>query len=250
MSVELEEYEERVIVFIDILGFREHIKETMNDPNYFIRLRDTLNFISELKTINDKGEKRIGKEITVFSDSIVISYPAQYPGTVFWLLLDVVHIQLEMMRKGILIRGGLTVGKLCHNDNIVYGPAMVAAYELESKTAIYPRVVVNEEVFTTAVMYPYNPPEMELEYVQDLCEQDWDDQWYVDFLRQDQEFEYQYDYLKALRIIKEVILKELKQNKPKPNVRMKYQWLKNYFNEVVEEFQFEHDLYIDEDKEE
>ncbi|PDZ55088.1 hypothetical protein CON15_23105 [Bacillus cereus] len=71
------------------------------------------------------------------------------------LLLVVVHIQLEMMRKGILMRGGLAVGLLCHNDNIVYGPAMVEAYELESKLAIYPRVVVKEN---------------DLKYIFELCE--------------------------------------------------------------------------------
>ena len=52
-----------------------------------------------------------------------------------------------MMSKGILLRGGITVGQLCHKDNIVYGPAMVEAYELESKSAIYPRVIVSEKFY-------------------------------------------------------------------------------------------------------
>ena len=231
MVIELEQYEERVIVFIDILGFREHVKRTVTEPDYFLKLRNVLNFISGLKS--DKLDKEIGKEVTVFSDSIVISYPAQLSGSVFWLLLDVVHLQMDMMANGVLVRGGVTVGQLCHNDSIVYGPAMVEAYELESKAAIYPRVVINNKIFETAVMYPHNSPEEDLEYILDLCDQDRDGLWYVDFLRQQQEVEYEYDFAKALITIKKIIINEIEKNKSKPNVWMKYQWLKNYYNEVV-----------------
>jgi hypothetical protein len=245
MAVDLEQYKNRVIVFIDILGFREQVKQTTSDSEQFINLRDTLNYISELKAYNDKSEKELGREITVFSDSIVISYPSEMPGSVFWLLLDVVHIQLDMMQKGILMRGGITVGELCHNDNIVYGPAMVEAYDLETKVAIYPRVVISEKVFETAKQYPQNSPEEDMEWIDGLRKQDWDGQWYVDFLRQHQEVEYEYDYFTALHTIKALILGEIAKNQSKPSVRMKYQWLKNYYNEAVKGFKEDLGLYIE-----
>jgi hypothetical protein len=235
MTVELEQYENRVIVFIDILGFREQVKQTTTDPRHFINLRNTLNFISDLKSHNDKTEKELGREITVFSDSIVISYPVEMLGSVFWLLLDVVHIQLDMMQKGILMRGGITFGQLCHNDNIVFGPAMVDAYDLESKVAIYPRVVVNEKLFQLAGEHSHNSPEEEVKSVLELCKKDWDGQWYVDFLRQHQEVNTEQQYLEAIKIIKGVIESEIEKNQAKPSIKMKYQWLQRYFNEVVSE---------------
>ncbi|CAG7611045.1 hypothetical protein PAESOLCIP111_01324 [Paenibacillus solanacearum] len=246
MTVELEQYEERVVVFIDILGFREHIKKSVNDAEYFVKLRDTLNIISELK---DESDDETRRQITVFSDSIVISYPVQLPGAVFGCLLDVVHIQLEMMRMGILMRGGIAVGQLCHNDNIVYGPAMVEAYELESKAAIYPRVIVSPKVFEAALQNPENTPEEDLEYIDGLRLKDWDGNWYVDFLRQRQEVDYEIDYYRALLTIKSVIISEIEKNQQKADVLMKYQWLKNYYNEVAEELPEDLELFIEENEE-
>ncbi|EAR66228.1 hypothetical protein B14911_10852 [Bacillus sp. NRRL B-14911] len=249
MKVELDQYEQRIIVFIDILGFREHIIKTTKDPSYFLKMRNTLNFISDLKS--ERFEEDV-REITVFSDSIVISYPVEYPGSVFLLLLDVIHIQLEMMANGILMRGGIAVGDLCHKDNIVYGPAMVEAYELESKSAIYPRVIISEEAFACAVKFPTNSPEEDIDWIGGLVNKDWDGHWYVDFLSQRQEVDHDYLYYTALYTIRSLILEEIEKNQKKPNVRMKYEWLKNYFNEVAKDLPKEWELYIynvEEDKE-
>lgn len=51
-----------------------------------------------------------------------------------------------MISKGILMRGGVTTGKLYHNDNIVYGSAMIAAHQLESKVAVHSSVLVGGSI--------------------------------------------------------------------------------------------------------
>jgi len=249
MAVELEEYEKRVVVFIDILGFREHIKQTTEDNGYFIKLRNCLNFIANLKIENDNEKKKNPenkREITVFSDSIVISYSTEFEGSVFWLLLDVVHIQLEMMKMGILMRGGLTVGNLCHNDNIVYGPAMIEAYELESKAAIYPRVVVNEEVFNIAAQIAtafandgkitHTAATDEVQEMKEMCCKDRDGHWFINFLSQSLEVNSVDNYFEALATLKNLISQEIEKNKLKPSIFLKYEWLKNYYNEVIAKF--------------
>lgn len=179
MVVELEQYEKRIIVFIDILGFREHIKKTIEDKVSFTNLKDALNYISQIgSVINNELYEEHDKEITVFSDSIVISYPVANPNNVFSLLMDVVYIQLDMICRGILLRGGIATGELCHKNTIVYGPAMVEAYELESKSAIYPRVIISKDVFT--IISKINNS-TDLEIVNSLIKRDRDGQWYVDF---------------------------------------------------------------------
>jgi hypothetical protein len=50
------------------------------------------------------------------------------------------------LKIGFLIRGGVTIGNLYHAQGIVFGPAMVEAYELESRTAVYPRIVVSHTI--------------------------------------------------------------------------------------------------------
>ena len=48
--------------------------------------------------------------------------------------------------KGYLFRGGITVGDIVHDDECVFGPGLVRAYELESKVAQYPRFVLDRGV--------------------------------------------------------------------------------------------------------
>lgn len=238
MAIENEQYEERVVVFIDILGFRAHINLSVNDPEYFIKMRDVLNYISTYQKSNYLdgfgAEKDIGKQVTVFSDSVVISYPVKLPGSVFYLLMDIIHLQLDMLKNGILFRGGVTVGKLCHDDNIVYGPAMNEAYELESKVAVYPRVIVSEEAIRKGIQYPLNPPKQELEYIASLLKKDFDEQYYIDFMSQWQELDDEEIYFDALSKVKAVIEKALIETKKVPNVHVKYQWLKRYYNSVLD----------------
>ena len=72
-------YEERYIAFIDILGFKNIVTNTFNFPEEFNRLDQTLSYLESLKRKNYHdpwGNKWMGMEFTMFSDSIVISYPA------------------------------------------------------------------------------------------------------------------------------------------------------------------------------
>jgi len=45
------------------------------------------------------------------------------------------------MRQGIFVRGGITDGLMYHSGSIAFGPALTAAYELESRIAVTPRIV-------------------------------------------------------------------------------------------------------------
>lgn len=47
---------------------------------------------------------------------------------------------------GWLVRGGITIGDFYIDDTIVWGPALLRAYELEDKLAIYPRIILDETV--------------------------------------------------------------------------------------------------------
>ncbi|MER2005925.1 MAG: hypothetical protein ABS939_00615 [Psychrobacillus sp.] len=238
MSIESENYGERLIVFIDILGFKEHIKLSVNDPTYFIKMRNVLNHISSYQEINNGddflAQKDIGKEVTVFSDSVVISYPVELQGSLYRLLMDVIYMQLELFGEGILFRGGLTVGKLCHDDNIVYGPAMVEAYELESKVAVYPRVIVSEKAIVEGIKHAENAPEIELEFINGLLKQDFDEQYYIDFMSQWGEVDDSDLYFNSLAKIRVIIEEAIRNTHSKPNIQVKYQWLKRYYNSVLD----------------
>jgi hypothetical protein len=99
----------------------------------------------------------ITPEVTAFSDNIVVSYPSLGDDTsVFeahwakFMCQDAIRILsgvAEMgLRIGVLIRGGFSFGQLYHENGVVFGEAMVDAYQLESKHAGHPRVLVSERI--------------------------------------------------------------------------------------------------------
>lgn len=64
----------------------------------------------------------LGKQVSVFSDSIVISYDMIRPGSGFFVLLDLVYICNDLLGVGMPVRGGVTVGSLIHDNNKCFGP--------------------------------------------------------------------------------------------------------------------------------
>lgn len=136
-------YEKRIIAFIDILGFKnivrnenecEKINAILKIP-YLIR-RDA----------SPKILKLSGVMMTSISDSIVISVKINDPSAMNKIVRIVsVLAQSLLSYAGLLLRGGISLGKIVHDEEIVYGPGLVNAYELESKLAIYPRIIISEK---------------------------------------------------------------------------------------------------------
>ncbi|MGF9724206.1 hypothetical protein ABEX00_02635 [Bacillus safensis] len=211
----------------------------MKNEDQLEKIHEALNHISRIKKENDHGVlslKDQGKEVTVFSDSIVISMPVSNSGSGFQLLNEVIFIQMELMYMGIFIRGGMTAGMLYHSENIVFGPAMNEAYCLETKYAIYPRVIVSSNYLQTAYQNGNHPPEEERRYFErdlHLIKKDEDDYAYVDFLNQEINTDGTDEYIDLLERTKKSIMFALNQyNEPK--IREKYNWIKEYFNKTCE----------------
>ena len=236
-------YEKRIVAFVDILGFKNHIEKSTKDSDHAKLLLKVMNNITEIKTDNDHGSfalKPLGKEVTIFSDCIVISYPFDYEGGLFHILIDLIHIQLNLFFKGILLRGGISVGKVYHSDSVVFGPAMVEAYELESTTAIFPRIVIRKDSLIKGIEKTKpdrHTVKMEVEYIKGLIRVDENDNelFYLDILNQAQEFDEPFEYVEMLYEIRKIIISSLSSLK-KGSVKDKYKWLRDYFNTIVKEY--------------
>jgi hypothetical protein len=93
--------------------------------------------------------------VSTFSDHIVISYPIESLGadvSVGMVLMManrlIGAIASEAMKLSLLIRGGATVGPLHHSSGVIFGQGLVEAHQLESRVAIYPRVVVSRRIYS------------------------------------------------------------------------------------------------------
>jgi hypothetical protein len=158
-------YQEQFTAFVDFLGFGEASTEL--DEERRIKVLELLQALASLRsefsavtTDQPDGAKGhiIKPTISTFSDHILISYPLQSVvsqlGSERWaalLILSQINRLLQAvtaaaLRIGFVIRGGATIGKLYHAKGVVFGEAMIEAFQLETRTAIYPRVVLSNKI--------------------------------------------------------------------------------------------------------
>ena len=229
-------YEERIVAFFDILGFRNIIKGTENNQELGRRVLQVLNYVGKIKDENRNGLHPecdvVGRQVTVFSDSIIISYPTYSPSSLFYIIYDAVNLQMNMFNNGFLIRGGISLGKMYHQRDVAFGPAFVSAYDLETNCAFYPRVVIAKETVDLGLTKnPHNLPEDERRSVNQLLRKDFDGFYYVDFLNQRAETNDDQEYADLLTKVREMIITGLTLNNAR--LTQKYEWLKNKYNNAV-----------------
>lgn len=224
-------YEERIVAFVDILGFSSMVSNSSSNPEEYEKIKHALDTINLMKKHSDGTNAKV----TTFSDSIVISYPVSDRDPLFYIIIDLIHLQLELLQQGVLVRGGIAKGLVRHTQEMVFGPAMVTAYELESKYAVYPRIIVEKELVDwekNNYRKQIYGAEYDISDLESLLKRDeYNDIYYIDILRQRQELDY-YEYFEELLRSVNSIIRDGLTNKNKA-VKMKYVWLKNYYNDVL-----------------
>ncbi len=170
-------YQHRFILFIDILGFRSVISDTNHNSALAENLYKVLNSmksdnigLESFGSLNKEVIEASGDDfeeiaqtmamansafrvdyplnVTHFSDSLVISCDAANENTCFIIFDFIARLNYRLWQEyKILMRGGITVGKLIHEENgPLFGPAMVRAYDIESKIANFPRVLIDKAI--------------------------------------------------------------------------------------------------------
>lgn len=154
------------VAFIDILGFSEMVDKNIDKVvlalRYIKLFRDSYCRLPSTKYVGELTD--IYPEATMFSDSIVLSHEIDEDFDFYSFVLYIAELQMELLKNGILIRGGIEIGNLYHDDSFVFGDGLIAAYRLESKYAIYPRILVGEKILSKIEEQFNKRFELELEY--------------------------------------------------------------------------------------
>jgi hypothetical protein len=155
MNNSLTLYERRFIAFVDILGFGSLVADSgKNEATEIATIKLVSSAIMQArKEVEELLGEEAGLAFTQFSDSFVVSVPADgglYGRGLHTFAFSILSIVDCFLESRLLLRGGISCGKLVHTNNLLFGPAMNRAYELESRLAKYPRIILDPNLPETA----------------------------------------------------------------------------------------------------
>lgn len=272
-------YSYRFVCFMDMLGCKKLVRESEKSQDAFEQVKKIASVFEEEQKkyttnhwcndftfpISKDGfvkehhlaEENIKVDMSMFSDSIIISYELSDSGLfldwyrqIFQVFNDICRLQFEFATKGVFLRGGLTFGKIFHKGNICFGPALINSVMLESEYAKYPCVAVDNSIIEKIqsdmksdleddYLPGYKLPHKLNEFAQEL---------FLDYLARTDNFNrisderpvFMLDWFTSrffqsssnISRIRPAILTELKKEYDE-QVAEKYRWLARYYNRTI-----------------
>ena len=240
-------YETRIVAFVDILGWTRVVETAQRDPEQIQQLGLALDMLRGQVQQSEWMSKNAGSDgwpgdpqVTQFSDCLTISTRNDYYGKSH-LISTLGFLSTSLLYQGFLLRGGITVGELYHRESMVFGPAFLKAYELESRCAIYPRIILDPDL---AEQWGQGDAYLEKDGQLIGHAKTWrlshDGFRFFDFLqplRGAPTFSDSPDLIRhSLLPLHALLDKKLKDYADNVRIRPKYVWLANYFNDVCTEY--------------
>lgn len=232
----LEDYETRLVAFIDVLGFENLVGAVDRGAEAFEKISGLLGFMKGIEaTLKDSHFKDVLKtlEVSAMSDSLIISarLDPDIPQGILDFLYYIKSLQIRFLGDHqTLTRGYLCSGQLYHHNNIVFGVPYMKAFRCE-KTVIGAKIAIDpdlEEIIAKA------DKETRFTDAKELTRRD-DDGWrFVNYLQDPNlpdgnTFPYSY----ALPKITEFLWDQLRTQRD--GVLQKYQWLWSYIDKLIRE---------------
>jgi len=126
------------VALLDVLAYREYLaKDTASGK---LEFRDAMSkALSIFKNVN---ENDFGH--TAISDTIIMTCSKQDQVVGFLRLLK--RVQISFLRQGLFLRGAAVYSRHFQSGNLTYSPALTRAYKLEQESAIYPRIIIDQNI--------------------------------------------------------------------------------------------------------
>ena len=215
---------EHVVGYIDVLGYKQLLKEYSEEKFLNIMHEILTHSMAQARSFNLGGH--IDIQTNVFSDNMVLSAPYSIPN-VHMTIQAIQEIQSAiLLHYGICLRGSITRGNFYRNRNYVYGSALINAYKVESEIAIYPRVVVGQELISDIMeqrpILCNGTPSIVFIPGSTGIFQDNDGAYFIDYMNVFEDG----DFLKH----KSVLISLIEKHSDDENIMRKYRWIANYHN--------------------
>lgn len=140
-----------LVAYLDFLGAKNRMEE--DNEELLVGIAQMYNQIKNFIPEEELFFSNV--KIKIFSDNILIAKKledywdfAEYHSDCIYGMIRIVSMMMVTAQTSLhlMMRGGMTIGKLYIDSDFVWGPALVRAHYLESSVANYPRVVVDSVI--------------------------------------------------------------------------------------------------------
>jgi hypothetical protein len=141
---------------LDLMAFSRFVNNPRTEAAHVQRL---LQRFAKHSRPGSLARAAVGARFAAASDSVVRTTPLMQPrglnalDVIFGELKELKDVQAWLLQSGenVAVRGGVVTGKVYHRGRVVFGPAVVDAHDLESHSAVWPRIVVHREWYDATV---------------------------------------------------------------------------------------------------
>lgn len=140
------------IAYIDILGYKDYLKNRPEDSERYLHtildaVENTKDGIQRFRKAKRAFHIQGEIQIRIFSDNILVCLPVQSGKNeirrAILFLITVASIQTALvLAHRLIVRGGITIGELFINEDLVFGQGLVEAVALEEENE-YPNISIS-----------------------------------------------------------------------------------------------------------
>lgn len=221
--------EDYMVAFIDILGASKKIQEdSIGSLNIVHRVYEKALKLYKSQLLDERQSHIAPDNIEyiktrIFSDNIVLYTRVgdDIKACFLHLVFLSAFMQSIFLNEGLLVRGGIATGDFFADDIMIWGNALVNAYQIENDIAIYPRIVVQPNIIYSVGEEFANGFEC-ISIDEDGC-------YYVDYINESTYWDVK-TVIKKAKTLCENSLKDAHYKTEKENIKIvqKINWQKNY----------------------
>lgn len=142
-----------LVGYLDILGYKSQVRAAYANDVEEKLLASLAGALAESRQLMESAagpflpEHPPSFEIKFFSDNIALGYPLsdRQDMDLSYALGHISFLQAVLAARGYLVRGGLAIGNIYMDENLVYGRSFIEATELD-KSMQPPRIALTDEL--------------------------------------------------------------------------------------------------------
>jgi hypothetical protein len=244
------DYQLCIISYFDILGMKQLLRIAGKNAD---EVANVLLEFRRLNEIEDGIKDEFGWKFVNFSDLAIRAVPIYSEankqhriGLLYQEIGDICNLQANLIYRGIIVRGCITMGNIAIEQGLVFGEGLVRAFIQESTKARFPRIIIDPHLFRifqgARVMRSHDKFGEEWSYIKPYIFTDDDGAMFLNYLNYMRLNETPEKYRKFLERHKEVIderrkgLKGDKRTKEYKSRRDKIRWLITYHDWWIDRF--------------